>query len=440
MARRETVITGVGPVGGYGVGLEPLWQAMLEGRSAIRQFTRFDASGLPSNAGAEVPETFSVREVVPKSYRKATKVMARDIELAVGAALNAVEDSGLRTKGTHPDDEPSIPATRFGCHIGAGLIAADVEELTSALVSSQREDGSFNLHAWGETGMQNLTPLWLLKYLPNMLACHVTIIHDCQGPSNTITCAEASGLLSLGESRRAIERGVADVCLSGGAESKVNPMGILRQIFAQRLAPTPAGVDPTTLIRPYSADATGTLMGEGGGLVVIESRETADARSARVYARVVGYGASQSRCDDVIGLELEEDGQGVLDAIEAALDNAELRPDEIDAIVPAGLGIRSIDTSEAAAITRCFGARAGKMPLATTVPYTGNTGAGAGAINVIVGAKMIESQMIPARLNTRGVTGLDANSAPARAAELRHVLVLTSSLGGQNAAVILARP
>lgn len=439
MTRRETVITGLGPVTGYGVGLEPLWSAMLDGRSAIKPITRFDASGLPTGAGAETPDSFNVREVVPKSYRKATKVMARDIELAVGAALNAVEHAQLRTKGTHPDEEPTIPATRFGCHIGAGLIAADVEELTAALVSSKKEDGSFDLHAWGESGMQNLTPLWLLKYLPNMLSCHVTIIHDCQGPSNTITCAEASGLLSLGESRRAIERGVADACLSGGAESKLNPMGVLRQIFAKRLAPTPEGTDPATIIRPYGADATGTLMGEGGGLVIIESRESAEARGATMYASVAGYGASQSHCPDVIGLTLEEDGQGILDAIENALDNAGLKPEQIDAIVPAGLGIAAIDASEAAAITRCFGPRAASIPLVTTVPFVGNTGAGAGAINVIVAAKMLEAQQLPARLNTHGVKGLDANAASARKAELRHVLVLTTSLGGQNAAVILAK-
>src|SRR5690606_15661492 len=115
------------------------------------------------------------------------------------------------------------------------LIAADLDELTMALNESRKEDGSFDIHHWGAEGMRNLTPLWLLKYLPNMLACHVTIIHDVRGPSNTITCAEASGGLSFGESLRVIQRGAADACFCGGAESKVNPMTFYRQVLTGRL-------------------------------------------------------------------------------------------------------------------------------------------------------------------------------------------------------------
>ncbi len=132
--------------------------------------------------------------------------------------------------------------------------------------------------------MNNLTPLWLLKYLPNMLACHVTIIHDCQGPSNTITCCEASSALSIGESIRVIQREAADACLSGGAESKVNPMSMLRQSFAGRLAPTNGDQDPTTVIRPFDPGATGTVNGEGGGLIVVEAAEIAEQRGREPYA------------------------------------------------------------------------------------------------------------------------------------------------------------
>ncbi|MHC4141777.1 MAG: hypothetical protein ACYSUF_07835, partial [Planctomycetota bacterium] len=123
-------------------------------------------------------DLLNVRKVVPKSYRKAVKVMCRDVELAVGGAAAAVEDAGLITKATDPDAEPTIPPSRMGCHIGAGLICADVDELSAALWTSRSESGEFDLQHWGHTGMENLTPLWLLKYLPNMLACHVTIIRD----------------------------------------------------------------------------------------------------------------------------------------------------------------------------------------------------------------------------------------------------------------------
>src|SRR5262245_16637321 len=142
--RRRVVITGLGPITGFGVGIDPLWAALCEGRSAIRRIARFDASGFPCQIGAELPDNrFDLKTVVPKSYRKATKVMARDIELAVGAAAAAVSDAGVVTKAVNPDVPPTIAPGRFGCHIGAGLIAADVDELTAALVSSRDQDGEF---------------------------------------------------------------------------------------------------------------------------------------------------------------------------------------------------------------------------------------------------------------------------------------------------------
>jgi len=175
---RRVYLTGVGPVSGLGLGIESNWDGLRSGASAIAPVRAFDASAMGSPIAAEIPEGFKVRDFVPKSYRKGTKVMARDIELAVAAADLAARDAGLVTKGTDPEGEPSYSPDRVGCHIGAGLIAADLDELTSALVMSKDADGKFDIHHWGQEGMTHLTPLWLLKYLPNMLACHVTIIHD----------------------------------------------------------------------------------------------------------------------------------------------------------------------------------------------------------------------------------------------------------------------
>ena len=135
--------------------------------------------------------------------------MSRDIELAVIAAELACLDAGLVTHSNTngSGNKPTYASTRMGAHIGAGLIAAELNELTAALSEATDSQGRFDYHQWGKEGLGHLTPLWLLKYLPNMLACHVTIIHDAQGPSNTITCGEASALLSIGESLRVIQRG-----------------------------------------------------------------------------------------------------------------------------------------------------------------------------------------------------------------------------------------
>ncbi len=438
--RRSVVITGLGPICAFGVGIDRLWEGMVSGRTAIAGISTFDPSGFACQVAAILPENeFRIRDCVPRSYRKNTKVMCRDVELAVGAASAAIADAGLVTKGMDADAPPTIPPDRFGCHIGAGLIAADVEELTAALVTSPDGNGGVDLADWGRSGMSNLTPLWLLKYLPNMLACHVTIVHDCRGPSNTITCCEASSALSLGESMRVIERGAADACLTGGAEGKINPMAYMRQQFAGRLARAGANDDPASVVRPFDPAARGTVLGEGGGLLVVEARETAAARGAKPYAEVAGFATTQSFCPDTVGLEIPADDESLADAATLAIGQAALTPGDIDAIVPFGSAIPSIDAAEATAIRRVFGDRAASIPLVTTVPAIGNCAAGNGAIGLSVAAKALRAQRLPARLHTSAAEGLDANAAPARDADLGHILVLTTSQGGQNAAVVLRR-
>ena len=439
MSRRRVVITGLGPVSAHGLGIEALWSALCDGRSALAPIRAFDARGFRAASGGELPESFDVKELVPKSYRKATKVMARDIEIAVGGALRAVTDAGLRTRGTDPDAQPTIPPHRFGCHIGAGLIAADLDELTAALSTSKDADGRFDPGHWGQQGMQELTPLWLLKYLPNMLACHVTIIHDCQGPSNTITCNEASSGLSLAESQRVIERGAADACLSGGADTKLNPMAYLRQELAGRLAPCTVEEDATKKVKPFDPSSPGALVGEGGGILVLEAEETARARGARMHAVLAGTGASQSWCEDTVGLVPDATGESLADAILAALRDAGIAASDIDAIIPYGCGVPALDALEAKALGRVFGESLGSKPIVTLAPSIGATVAGFGTIAVSVAVKCLSEQRLPARLNSASTGALCAAAAPSEARALRNILVCTPSLGGQNSAVVLSQ-
>lgn len=435
---RRVVITGIGVVTGFGCGMDPLWSALNEGASCLRRIRAFDPTGFHCTLGGEVTD-FNVKDHVPKSYRKAVKVMARDIELAVGAAASAVDDAALATKASAPDDEPSYPVERVGCNIGAGLIAADVSELTAALSTATDANGDFSYEQWGEAGMGNLTPLWLLKYLPNMLACHVTILHACKGPSNTITCAEASGGLSIGESMRVIQRDHADLCLAGGAESKVNPMGMLRWEYANRLAHVPesdASTPGWTSVRPYDPDAPGTVLGEGGGILTVEALETAQARGARMYAELTGFGAGQSPAS----MDPEESSEGLRIAIEAALRDAETDPADIDAIVPHAAGAPALDAEEVYAMRRVFGDRLPNIPLVTLPPHIGELVAGGMGAAAAVAARCMGEQRLPARLHAGSpIDDADASPAEARPAELRNILVCSNALGGQNAALILRR-
>ena len=469
--RRRVAITGIGAVSSLGVGASALWEGLVAGRSGLGPITRFDPGGFPSRLGGEISD-FSARDHVPKSYRKAVKVMARDIEIAVAAAAEAVRDAGLVTRieggaagGEESEVQATYPGARFGCQIGAGLIAADTDELTGALATSLDGQGKFSWQRWGsEAGaepgadgaMGNLQPLWLLKYLPNMLACHVTILHGAEGPSNTITCGEASGLLSAGEATRVIERGDADLCFAGGAESKLNLMGMVRVQVAGRLAATGESQDALSFYRPFDEQASGGLLGEGGAVVIVEAIEQAQARGARVYAELAGFGAGQSTPPlPGLGLaELDLDGprgpkdisgdavvnDGLVVAIEAALADASMGADQIDAIVPAGVGSLGLDRAEAGALRAVFGERLARVPLVTIRPNIGECMAGAGALQLAVGSQMIAHQRLPARLHAgTPQAGLLAGRSDSCDAVLGAVLVCSTSLGGQNAAVVLRK-
>ncbi len=256
---RRVVITGIGMVTPLGLTADTSWNRLLAGETGLAPIRRFDTSRFPIQVGGEVDD-FKITDHVPKSYRKSTKIMARDIQLAVVAAKDAFRSAGLGTKADDggPDFEPS----RFGCNIGAGLISADLDELSAAFDHARSDDNptTIDWKKWGQVGMGQLTPLWLLKYLPNMLACHVTIIHGLTGPSNNITCAEASGHLSVGEAARSIRRGKCDLAIAGGCETLISPMGLMRQQLLGRLT-------TGTTVRPFDDSADGCVAAEGGGAV-----------------------------------------------------------------------------------------------------------------------------------------------------------------------------
>ena len=432
---RRVVITGIGVVSPIGIGAEAFWRNLLDGQVGIRRIQAFDPSGFACQVGGEVPE-FKIAQEVPKSYRKATKVMARDIELAVLAAKDAFASAGLRSKaedetGASMDFDPA----RFGCNIGAGLISAELNELTYAFDQARKEPGGSEIDwaKWGREGMQQLTPLWMLKYLPNMLASHVTIIHGLTGPSNNITSAEASGHLSIGEAFRTIQRGDADYAIAGGAESKLNPMGLVREQLLGRLN-TSSNDDPTEAVRPFDSTAAGTALGEGGALLILEERENAVRRGATIYAEIAGFAARQDPHDPVLP---DPEGRSYAAACRAALREAGAGAAEVDAIVPHGLGIPSHDASELAGLRAVFGEDLKRPAMCPIKGQIGSLGAGC-AVEAAAAALIVHSGRFPAAVNT-------ANAALNVYAEVREgqprvVLTGVYGLGGQNAALVLRKP
>ena len=431
MTSRRVVITGIGVVSPLGIGAAAFWPALCAGTVAVSRIAGFNPAGFPSQIAGQVP-AYKLNDYVPKHYRKATKVMARDIELAVIAADDAFRDAGLKSRAY--TEMPEIDGTRFGCNIGAGLISVDLNELTAAMAGAQDGD-KLDLAKWGGEGMKQLTPLWLLKYLPNMLACHVTIVHELKGPSNTITCGDASSHLAIGEAFRTIQRGDADLAICGGAETKVQPMGLIRQCLLGRVS-TEHNDDPANAVRPFDAAATGTAVGEGGGLFILEEYDRAKARGAKVYAEIVGFGATQ---DTYRVTEPSPTGDSYGKAIAKALADADLPPAAVNLLVPCGLGLPAHDRAELNGLTTVFGGGLSRIPMATPKAQTGNLAAGSG-VDAAAAVLSVYHDKVPPAVNTTKPAGVALNvSHVARDATVNVAVSSVYSLGGQNAALVFKK-
>ena len=443
MNARRVVITGLAPVTPIGIGVRDFWDGLLAGRSGIRRLRSFDPSRFASQIGGEI-DGVNIADYVPKHYRKAGKIMARDILLAVAAAYHACVDAGLHTRclverGEAP--QRNVDSTRLGVNIGAGLICADLPELAEALYAGS-VDGQFSMARWGAEGMNNLTPLWLLKFLPNMLACHVTIVHDAQGPSNTITCGEASSHLAIGEAFRTIARGVADVCICGGAESKDNPMALIRQCLGRRLSTRNDA--PQGACRPFGQERDGTVISEGSGLVILEALDHALARGARIYAELVGFGASNDAFHPAQPSRPHPEGRGIALAIGKALRDARLGPEAIDLVASCACGLSEHDAAEARAVRAVLGARRAAVPVLNIRGGLGNNGAGSGAIDFVAAVLALYHNTIPAGINCAPVAPecADLKLVTAGPVEARIDVVLSYAYalgGGQNACLVVRR-
>jgi 3-oxoacyl-[acyl-carrier-protein] synthase II len=429
------VITGLGAISPLGLNVGEMWDGLCAGRCGIDKITAFDPVGFSCKVAGQVPE-YKIQQYVPKTYRKATKLMSRDIELSVIAAHEAITNSGLITKGIDPE-KVNIDPERMAINLGAGLISCDLVELAPAVAVSIT-DGKFDIHKWGKDGLDMVTPLWLLKYLPNMLACHIGIIHDIQGPSNSITCAEASAHLAIGEASQIIGRGGCDIALAGGAEAKVNPIVMIRQCLLKRTT-CENNDDPLSACRPFDADAKGSIFGEAAGVIILENLETAQKRGAKIYAEIAGLGHSNNL--NPAYEHLEPAGKGIQTAIEKAMADAQIQPGDLDLIIPHGTGIAEDDLAEATAIQATLGDTATNIPVWPTKSMLSNTGAAAGALDVIAAVCAMNNGKIPAAKNlNKKANGCNLNiKTEPQQKEIRYALCCSYTYGGQTAAVVLKK-
>ena len=267
------------------------------------------------------------------------------------------------------------------------------DEFSAPMRACAPHDQAFEFSRWASTGMPQLSPLWLLKYLPNMPASHIAIYNDLRGPNNSLTLREAASNLAVGEAFRVIQRGHADMMVAGATGTRVHPMKALHAVLQEEIAPN--GQDPQRASRPFDRDRTGMVLGEGAGAIVLEELESAKNRGARIYAEIIGAGASSV----VDRQRVARRDQALKNAMRAAMRDAGAGEADIGHVNAHGLGSRSGDADEAAAIREVFGPRADKLPVTAVKSYFGNLGAGSGMVELAASALALAHNRLFAILN-----------------------------------------
>jgi len=422
--RRRVVVTGFGALAPNGNTAEAFWEATRSGKSGLARIESFDVSGFPVQIAGEVKD-FDAAKFVPN--RKALKIMGRNVRLGVAAARRAMERSGLA--------ESPPESSRFGVVMGSGIVPTDVEELGHAILASLDEEGRFDLQRFGSAGQKMLFPLWLLKHLPNMVAAHISIFHRAQGPNNTIVTACSAATQAIGEAMRIVERGDADVMLTGGADSRIDPLSLVAYTLLGALSTSRR--PPEQASRPFDRERDGFVLGEGAACLVLESEEHARARGATIHAECAGYGSS---FDAFAVTQPEPEGRGAVQSMRAALDDAGIGPEGIDYISAHGTSTLLNDLAETIAVKTVFGDRARQVPMSSIKSMIGHLIGAAGAMEALISVLAIRDGVVPPTINYETPDPqCDLDYVPNEAREMRVRTVLSNSFGfgGQNASLIL---
>ena len=374
---RRTVLTGLGVISPVGTGPSVFWEAILAGTPGVHTITHIDPSHLASRMAGEVRD-FSAKALIEKSYRRTLNAMARTVEFGVIGCQLAMQDAGLG-KGT-------IPPERIGIEFASVMGATELDDLGPASkLSMDPGKTTPNMTSWGGEGLNLVPPLWMLKYLPNMPACHATILYDIQGPSNTQIPGDTAGAMALAEAVRILRRGAADAMLVGGSEAKIHPLSLSRySLFAEL---SRHNDDPEGAIRPFDRDRDGTAQGEGTAVFVVEALENAKARGAKIYAEVLAVASGVDR-----GLT----GAGLAKVIRNALAAAGIRPQDIDHVNAHGTGTTRGDAFEARGIAEVFGK---SVLVFAPLSRFGNLGAGSSLIELACSVLALQHGQLPGTLN-----------------------------------------
>ncbi|MGH2757187.1 MAG: beta-ketoacyl-ACP synthase II [Actinomycetota bacterium] len=403
------VVTGIGTVTPLGIGSRELWEGLLEGRSGGGPIESFDASDLPVRIASEIKDFDPTVFMAPKEAARAD----RFVQFATAASAQAWDDAGGPLAGWHPD--------RTGVIIGSGI---------GGLQTIEREHDALRAG-----GPRRVSPFMVPKLMPNGAAAAVAMKFGLTGPNFAVSSACATGAHAIGEAARQIRTGAADVMLAGGSEAAITPLAVAA--FARMGALSRRNDDPTRASRPFDAGRDGFVFGEGAAVLVLESREEAERRGARILATLAGYGLS---CDAHHVTQPDPDGRGAEAAMTAALTEAGVAPNDLDYINAHGTSTPFNDRIETHAIKSALGVEAKRIPVSSSKSQLGHLLGAAGAVEAAISVLAIRHQMVPPTINLEESDpdcDLDYVAEGPRPERIRTALSNSFGFGGQNAVLVL---
>lgn len=444
MSSETIYITGAGIVSPIGIGNAAFWQSLLHCQSGIRSLgDRTDEGAKPNPdsypaglwIGAPLVDFDAKQYVRP---RKSLKVMCREIQTAYAATQMALEQAQLTGLLPAADGGP-IPADRVGTVFGSEMFYGPPDEMLDAIRGSLTPDGDGDLVRFGSLAMREILPLWMLKYLPNMPACHVGISLNARGPNNSLVLGEVSGPAALIESAACIRRGIADLIFCGAAGTRINTT---RMNYRGDLR-IPDACDPVEdSSRPHHPDSTGVVAGEGAATLVVESQASAEKRGQRPLAVLAGAASrfypSPNVRDGSPGAGGTPGARGSSEAIRiaiaGALAQAKLRGDQIALVVSQAIGDTDMDAAERLAVKQSVPG----VPLVAPVASIGHTGAAIGTIGLVTGLLALQHRIAPPTRNAASAVPEAQLLQEPRPLSSQHVLCLSHTSEGNAVAVVLS--
>ncbi|HXN53722.1 MAG TPA: beta-ketoacyl-ACP synthase II [Candidatus Acidoferrum sp.] len=408
---RRVVVTGVGLVCALGIGTEESWKNLLAGVSGVATITSFDATGFDCRIAGEVKNFDPFQWIEKKELKK----MGRFIQVALAGADFAVRMANWKREQSNLDE--------VGVYVSSGIGGFDIIE---------REHGKL-LHG----GPGKISPFFIPSAIVNLASGHISIRYGARGPNSATATACSASAHAIGDSFKIIERGAAEMMICGGTEATITPMGIGG--FASMKALSTRNDDPSHASRPFDLQRDGFVVGEGAGILILESLEHAQKRGAEILAEIVGYGMSG---DAYHITQPAEDGDGAFRVMKAALKDAKLSTDDIGYVNAHGTSTPLGDALETKALKRVFGERAKQVPVSSTKSMTGHLLGGAGGLEAGISVLVLRDQILPPTINQETpdpACDLDYVPNKARKASIEYALSNSFGFGGTNAALIFKR-